>query len=403
MCGYDIGPESDREEEQHEIDLDVVQANVISSPSSKTSGSPEVLPDEETHTDVIESEMREKLSPVTFWLTAVFAVVIVALGILVLRYPADAPIEFIPTSAAVVSLLSPSATPTVFPTETVTPRVSPTAEATMSPTETPKPAQLHTVASGETLFGISLRYGVSMESIAEANIMPVDSDLQIAQTLLVPWPTPTPPLVPVEVEVGGERLIADPSNCEVYEILGGDTLYGIAAKLRVPSDALLAVNRLTELSILQPGDTICIPKIIYGSNLPATPGPSPTPGPTSPPPGPQLLYPVNDSIIDFADHPLGLQWVAVKDLDDGEWYMIQLTNLTNIDSHSMRAFTQQTSFRIPEEWEPHDAEPQSFRWRVSIVRVTGKRDDGSFLYTFGGESSSDSFFTWRGDSETAPS
>jgi LysM repeat protein len=403
MCGHELAAESDDEAARPELSDSLLQAEPRPSAPLESSDSIDSSSDEDRSIGVIESEMREKLSPVTFWLTAAFAVVIAVLGILVLRFPGEATLEFIPTHTPVTSLLLSTATSTVSPTETVVSVESPTVEATILPTETPQPPRSHSVASGETLFGISLRYGVSMESIARANDMPVDSDLQVAQALLVPWPTPTPPLVAVEVEVGGERLIADPGDCEVYEISRGDTLYGIAANLRVPADALLAVNRLTELSILQPGDTICIPKIIYGSTLPSTPGPSPTPGPTSPPPGPQLLYPLLDSTLATVDGPVGLQWVAVKDLDKDEWYMVELTDLTDIDSHSNRAFTQQTSFQLPEDWEPRDTMPHAFRWRISIVRVSGQRDDGSFIYTFGGENSADSFFTWQGEggSETS--
>jgi hypothetical protein len=235
-----------------------------------------------------------------------------------------------------------------------------------------------------------------MESIAELNGMPVEGDLQISQLLDIPWPTATPPLVPVEIDIGTDRVIADPADCEIYEIKRGDTLYGIAASFRVPAEAMLAVNRLTELSILQPGDTICIPRIIFGSGLPATPGPSPTPGPTSPPPGPELLYPVLNSTISSDDGPVSLQWIAVKDLAREEWYMIEMTNLTEVDSHSQRAFSRQTSFRVPDDWIPNVTIPQTIRWRISIVRVTDQRDDGTFIYTFGGEKSEDSYFTWLG-------
>lgn len=235
-----------------------------------------------------------------------------------------------------------------------------------------------------------------MESITALNNLPANPALQVSQQLLVPWPTATPPLVPVEVEVSGERIIADPTNCQVYEIKGGDTLFGIAASFRVPSTALLAVNRLTEVSILQPGDTICIPEVIYGGELPPTPGPSPTPGPTEPPPGPQLLYPVMNASFSLDDEPVVLQWVSVKDLAGNEWYMVELTDLTDVDSHPRRAFTRQTSFRPPEEWEPDGLESHQFRWRISIVRVTGQREDGSFIYTYGGRSSEDSYFSWAG-------
>ena len=245
----------------------------------------------------IESEMRERLSPITYILTAIFAVIIVIVGILVLMYPTDAAIEFIPTVTPIPEVSGLLETALLEPTDTIEPTWTPTPEDTPFPTATPQPPRAHTVASGETLFGLSLRYGISMDSIAGENGFPVDTALQVSQQILIPWPTATPPLVPVEVEVGDEVIIADPSDCEVYEIKGGDTLFGIAASFNVPSPALLAANRLSEVSVLQPGDTICIPEIIYGSAGLATAGPSPTAGPTLPPSGPDLLFPAAGATV----------------------------------------------------------------------------------------------------------
>jgi LysM repeat protein len=344
---------------------------------------------------VIRSEMKERLSPVTFLLTVLFAIIVVSLGILVLMFPADAAVEFIPTATPIPDVVVVSESSTIESTETSEPTSAPTLAASPIPTDTPQPPRAHTVSTGETLFGLGLRYSVSIESVATLNNIPSDSALQISQELLIPWPTATPPLVPVEVEINGERIIADPADCQTYEIKGGDTLFGIAASFNVPTEAMLAVNRLSELSILQPGDTICIPQIVFGAAIPSTPGPSPTPGPTLPPSGPELLYPVEGSLNDSSVGKVALQWVAVKHLADDEWYMIELTDLTEVDSHPRRAFTRQTSFQLPDGWTPQDDADHDIRWRVSIVRITGQREDGSFIYTFGGETSDDSYFEWR--------
>lgn len=398
MCGTPIEQQGESGQEDLRFDASTGEINPIGfsapTPVSDTSDRIEFA---ETDTRVIESEMKERLSPVTFWLTALFAVIVTSLGILILMFPADAALEFIPTSTPIPAILVSTNSPTLTRTETPEPISTPTAVVSPVPSDTPQPPRSHAVASGETLFGISLRYGVSMDSIAAENNMSVDSDLQVSQELLVPWPTATPPLAPVEVELGGEIVVADPTDCQVYEIQRGDTLFGIAASYNVPSNAMLAVNRLTEVSILQPGDTICIPRIVYGSELPSTPGPSPTAGPTSPPPGPELLFPVTNSLVESTSGVVALQWVTVKDLAEDEWYMIELTDLTEVDSHPWRAFTRQTSFRLPEEWDPMDTFAHDIRWRITIVRVTGQREDGSFIYTFGGESSDDAFFRWIGD------
>jgi LysM repeat protein len=313
-----------------------------------------------------------------------------------LQNPAVASLAIFPTETPLPPTITWTPTWTPLASETSPPTETPTITPTPRPTETPQPPRSHTVASGETLFGISLRYGVSMESIADASGLPADAALQVSQQLLIPWPTATPPLTAVEVEIGGETVIADPTDCQVYEIRNGDTFFGIAAGQRIDLRALMAANRLTEQSVLQPGDTICIPKIIRGGVLPPTPGPSPTPSPTEPPAGASLLYPIEGAEVTLADEPLFLQWVAVKDLAEDEQYMVELTDLSAVDSHPIRGFTRQNSFQVPGSWRPTVPEAHLMRWRVTIVRVVGERRDGSFIYTFLGRSSQDAYFTWVG-------
>jgi hypothetical protein len=163
---------------------------------------------------------------------------------------------------------------------------------------------------------------------------------------------------------------------------------------------LLRLNRLAVDTIVQPGQTVCIPEIRFGGDLPPTPGPSPTPAPTRFPAGPQLLYPVNNTVVD-TDGLVALQWAAVKDLNDNEWYMIELTDINVLDVPPYRGFTRDNSFQIPSDWRPDVPEEHNFRWRISIVQVTDWRADGQPIYEYGGRFSEDAFFTWLGAIPTA--
>jgi LysM repeat protein len=195
------------------------------------------------------------------------------------------------------------------------------------------------------MFGLGLRYGISSESIAVTNGLGSDAGLIVSQQLVIPWPTATPPLVPVQVEIGGQVIVADPTDCVPYEIKSGDTLLGVASRNRVDYRALLAANRLTEQSILQPGDEICIPKIIRGGVLPPTPGPSPTATSSPPPAGPHLLLPLPDSEFSSEDDIIVLQWVTVKDLAEDEWYMIEVTDLSEVDAYPKKGICQTDNFQ----------------------------------------------------------
>ncbi|MFQ5398595.1 MAG: LysM peptidoglycan-binding domain-containing protein [Anaerolineae bacterium] len=363
------------------------------------------LPEPEAAPPIFESKMRERGSRAAFWITAVFTVFIVILGSLILRFQSPTvTVALVPTSTPVppTPTLTPTWTP--LPTQTQPPTSTPTITPTPAPTDTPRPPRLHAVTSGETLIGLALRYGVLVDSIAQANGFNPDAPIQVGQNLVIPWPTPTPPLVPVAVEINGETVVADPDGCDRYEIRGGDTLSAVASRYDLDQelfDLFLQVNRLSEQSILQPGDTVCIPTIVYGGTLLSTPGPTPTPSPTAPPPGPTLLYPIDGAAIEPPDGILRLQWVAVKDLAPEESYMVELRDLDEVNGLPHRGFTRDTSFAVPGSWRPTVPQVHTLQWRVSIVVVTGQRADGQPIYRYGGESSEPSTFTWLGAVPTA--
>ncbi len=355
-------------------------------------------------TDVFESVMRERKTRSLFWMVIVISLLTLIASILLLRtQDAEITLAMAPTVTAIPATVTFTPTWTPLATETSPPTELPTATSTPAPTDTPRPPRFHSVAGGETLFGLSLFYRISADSIAADNGMPIDSPIQVGQELVIPWPTATPPLESLLLEINGEKVVADAADCEIVVIEGGDSAYGLSAEYGIPAEAIVAVNRLTDESIqlLHPGDTLCMPKIIHSDALPPTPGPSPTITATSFPTGPELLYPQDDTVVDQLDHAIALQWVAVKDLREDEWYMVELTNLDSLDAIPQRAFTRDTAFRLPSSWRPEIPETHRFRWRISIVQVTGQRADGDFIYKYGGRSSEDAFFGWLGAVPTA--
>jgi LysM repeat protein len=347
---------------------------------------------------VVESVVRERHSSATFWLTAVFTIIIIILSVLVLRYQSpNVTVALVPSPTPIPPTATYTPTTTPQPTETSPPTETPTISPTPAPTDTPRPPRYHVVAAGDTLIGISLRFRIAPEAIAEANNLGPAQAIQVSQQLLIPWPTATPPLESAIIEINNQPALADVTDCEIYTIQPNDTAFGIAAARGVPLEAIRAVNRLTResLELLQPGDTLCLPEIVYTDSLPPTPGPSPTPSLTPLPSGPSLLYPINWAAIEPSDDVVRLVWTAVKDLTPDEWYMVELTDMTVVDSMPYRGFTRDTAFRLPPEWYPTGAGVHGFRWRVSIVQVMGEREDGRFIYTYGGQQSQPAYFTWQ--------
>lgn len=348
------------------------------------------------------SVMRERQSRGVFFLTAVFTLFILILGSLVLRYqgPVSA-FAFLPTPSPIppTATMTPTTTPT--PTETPLASETPTLTATAAPTETPAPERLHILVSGQTLIGLSVIYNVSPDSIAAANGFTVETSVQAGQSLVVPWPTPTPPLEAVVIDINGENVIADPADCPRHQIQTGESMASIANQYGLNLDLLLRVNRLPIDVIVQPGQTVCIPEIKVGVELPPTPGPSPTPAPTQFPAGPQLLYPTEGTAIVDLEQSVLLQWTAVKDLQPDEWYMVEVADLNVLDVPPYRGFTRDNSLHLPSHWRPQVPESHTFQWRVSIVQVTDERADGRPIYQYGGRFSQTATFTWLGVVPTA--
>ncbi|MEM7330488.1 MAG: LysM peptidoglycan-binding domain-containing protein [Chloroflexota bacterium] len=347
---------------------------------------------------VIASILRERPANVVQWITALFFVLLAGIGFLILRYQEPIVVaQVVETVTPAQPTATMTATQTAVFTETPAPTLTPTITLTPAPTETPRPPRIHVIASGETLIGISLLFDVSPDSIAELNGFEVDSQVQVNQNIFVPWPTATPPFEVLALEVNGATVVLDPRGCEQIEVQSGDSLVGIASRYGINFDWLAQVNRINNPELLQPGDVVCIPEVLYDADgvIPPTPGPSPTPTATSLPPGPQLLFPANSASF-TGEVPPALQWLAVQNLNEDEQYMVEVRNESSVEGIILRAFTKNTGFQLPANWRPTEESAFEFSWRVAIVTVTNYRSDGLPIYTVGGQFSNSSTFTWQG-------
>ena len=104
--------------------------------------------------------------------------------------------------------------------------------------------QTYTVKSGDTLYGISNQFGVSVTELAELNGIK-GSNLAIGQVLKIP-----------------SKSGDNPNNMFMYTVKSGDTLYGIARKYGVTVQAIMDLNYFTNTN-LKPGDVIRIPEMYF--------------------------------------------------------------------------------------------------------------------------------------------
>lgn len=285
-----------------------------------------------------------------------------------------------PSPAPAVIIASGTPSPTAgLPTETAT------LPATLGPFRA-------TVAAGDTLFSIIQRppfnyrnYDVISEILRLNNLSSADS-IFAGQELIIPRQTPTPVPTGVELTVTARaalgldaegRVIGAAAGC--HEVQEGQSVVSIVEQypgmtLEIARDLNPDINFFGCDFNIPSGGPQCGPLISIGQCvnvlLPtATPTSSPTPsGSETPTPtptytSPRLAYPPEGGsapggIID-------LEWVSVGVLDENEYYLIEVTDITT--GAIWRETTRNTEITLPESLIPTDGQTHEILWRVSIA------------------------------------
>lgn len=145
------------------------------------------------------------------------------------------------------------------------------------------------VQRGDTVYGISRRFGIPMRSIIDANRLAPPYALTVGQSLVLPRPT-------------------------VYTVERGDTLSGIARNFGLDMGDIARLNGLRSPYVIHVGQTLSLPtdqQRTYASSTPSgatitpPPGkPTLTPAPTRPPEvalpprsGKGLAWPVRGTVL----------------------------------------------------------------------------------------------------------
>jgi len=304
---------------------------------------------------------------------------------------------------------------------TVTP-----APPTPSDSPTPGPC-VQTAQQGDTVFGMAIRCGhrdlAIVDVILEVNKMKSAEELQIGQTLEIPWPTSTPggeptvgPLTdagpgggidqpateavaPIQVnEFGTPDLLPTYQTVEPtlrpgqawHTVQAGETILSIAIDYDTTIEVLSQIN--PEIPFLQcdfgspsggpncsvmvyPGQRVRVPV-----SLPTvTPTPSPvgtlTPTPSASPTfnAPYLLAPPQDARF-RADEMVTLRWGGTGTLAAEERYVVRVRDLTTGQSYV--ADVPDTTYILPGGWQASDGNPHTFEWTISVARVDAQ---GSIL------------------------
>ena len=151
--------------------------------------------------------------------------------------PTPAPATPDTTSAPITPTLeiSPTVTSTQVTSPTVTPTLVTSSTVTPAPVTTPVVASLnrtHTVAVGENLFRIALRYGLTTKELAVANGITNPNSVYVGQVLRIPAPGQSlgPAPAPVARVAGsGKRIVVSISRQHLWAYNGNREVYSFVA------------------------------------------------------------------------------------------------------------------------------------------------------------------------------
>jgi peptidoglycan-N-acetylglucosamine deacetylase len=119
-------------------------------------------------------------------------------------------------------------------------------------------ANTYIVQAGDNLSSIAARFGVTVDSLAQANSISLGSTLYRGQMLNIP--ATGGPITPISF---------------VYTVRRGDTLASIAATYGVTTSAIASVNPIANLNLIYAGQLLNIPALATGGPIVSDPVPAP--------------------------------------------------------------------------------------------------------------------------------
>lgn len=123
----------------------------------------------------------------------------------------------------------------------------------------------HLVKKGETLYGISKKYQITISELKAANNLSDKDVLKAGQKLVIPSAD-----IENAATLSSTNSSASTSNSssktETYIVQKGDTLYGIAKKYDIKVSEIYSLNGMSQKDVLKVGQKLKVP--VTGESLP---------------------------------------------------------------------------------------------------------------------------------------
>jgi LysM repeat protein len=211
--------------------------------------------DKQTARDIIDAYRRRQKVTQNIILAIGLVVILLIVAVFVIRFvrPGAAPLAAETQTPAATETGPPTPTPreTLRPTDSLS-QPSPATE-TPPLEETPGAVgtSIYQVQEGDTLATIALRFNTDLQTLLNLN-PDIDPDLlSLGQEITVPAET--------SVTSGPTATLEGFSGVVEYQVVSGDTLFGIAERFNSSVSAIVAENGLEDANDIRAGDVLRIP------------------------------------------------------------------------------------------------------------------------------------------------
>lgn len=159
----------------------------------------------------------------------------------------------------------------------------------------------HVVQPGENLFRIALRYGVSVQAVAQANNLANPNLIYVGQSLKIPAAGTTPPPTNQPTTTPATQT-PPPASGSTYTVAAGDNLSRIAQRFGTTVPAIAQANNIANVNLIYVGQVLKIPAGGTVVNLPTGGGTTPPAGGgATPVPGGSSAFELGGHVNTFAN------------------------------------------------------------------------------------------------------